>query len=89
MKTIIIDGRRCKTKEQTHDYLAKKPCIPPYYGRNLDALNDVLASWSEPICFRIRYPGSIQRNLGKYGETLLRVFHDAARENKNIRIDVK
>ena len=89
MKTIIIDCRRCKTKEETHRYLAKKLCFPPYYGNNLDALNDVLTSWEEPVCFRIRYPSSIKNNLGRYGETLIRVFENAALENRNLMLEFK
>ena len=89
MKYIIIDGRRCKNKESTHAYLAKKPCFPPYYGRSLDALHDVLTSCCEPVCFRIKYSSSITKNLGKYGETLIAVFEDAASENANIKIEIK
>lgn len=89
MKTVVIDGRRCKTKEQTQEYLARKPIFPPYYGKNLDALYDVLISCGEPIHVRIRYPASIEANLGNYGKTLLRVFREAAQANRNITVDVK
>ena len=87
MNTVVIDGRRCKTKEQTHAYLAGKPIIPPYYGKNLDALYDVLSALGEPVHVRVRYPASIEANLGKYGETLLRVFREAAAANKNLTVE--
>jgi ribonuclease inhibitor len=89
MTTIIIDGRRLRTKEQAHKYLAEKLRLPSYYGGNLDALHDVLASHNEPVYLRIRYPSSITTNLGNYGAALLRVFGDAEKENGNIRIDIE
>lgn len=87
MTTIIFDGRRFKTKERAHEYLAEKLSFPSYYSKNLDALYDVLTSYGEPTCLRIRYPASITGNLGKYGETLLRVLADAEKENKNIKVE--
>lgn len=88
MNTVVIDGRRCKTRELTHAYLAKKPIVPPYYGRNLDALYDALTS-CDSVHIRVRYPKSIEANLGQYGEKLLTVFRDAARANGNITLEIK
>ncbi|NLB42341.1 MAG: barstar family protein [Clostridiales bacterium] len=89
MTTIIIDGRRLKTKKRAHEYLAEKLSFPSYYGKNLDALHDVLTSYGKPTCLRVRYPASITTNLGKYGETLLQVLNDAEKVNKNISIDIE
>lgn len=89
MKTVTIDGRHCKTKEQTQEYLAGKLIFPPYYGKNLDALYDVLTSCGDPVHIRIRYPASIEANLGNYGKTLLRVFLEAAEASRNITLELK
>jgi len=89
MKTLIIDGRRCKTKELTFAYLSKKIDFPPYFGNNLDALHDVLISYREPLHFQIRYSSSIEKNLGVWGKNLLRVFQDAAGENVNITVQIE
>ncbi len=89
MKTIVIDGRYCKTKEQTHEYLARKPIFPAYYGKNLDALYDVLTSCGERLHIRILYSASLEANLGNYGKKLLRVFEEAAGANKNITVEIK
>ncbi len=87
--TTGIFRRRCKTKERTQEYLAGKPIFPPYYGKNLDALYDVLTSCGEPVHIRIRYPSSLRTNLGNYGQTLLRVFQEAAEANRNITVEIK
>ena len=88
MKTLIIDGRRCKTKELTFAYLLKKIKFPPYFGNNLDALHDVLTSYRESLHFHIRYSSSVEANLGIWGKNLLHVFQNAAEENKNISVEV-
>lgn len=87
-KSITIDGRRCKTKEKTHEYLAKKKGFPPYYGKNLDALADVLSSYDKNIVIKLKYTSSIRKNLGEYGETMLKIFTDAA-ERGLIFLEIK
>lgn len=86
MTVIVIDARRMKTKEAAHEYLSRKPGFPPEYGKNLDALFDVLTSLAGCV-IRIRYPKSIQKNLGEYGARLLQVMDDAAKQNENIKIE--
>ena len=87
-KILIIDGRRCKNKEKTHEYLAKKKGFPPYYGKNLDALADVLSSYDKNITIKLKYSSSIRKNLGEYGETMLKIFTDSA-EKGYITLEVK
>lgn len=85
MKDILIDGRQMKTKELAHEYLSRKPEFPQEYGRNLDALYDVLTSLSGCVV-RIRYRKSIVKYLGAYGIRLLGVIDAAAEQNKTIHI---
>ena len=77
-KTLLIDGRRCKNKVKTHEYLAKKKGFPPYYGKNLDALADVLASLDKNTVIKVKYSASITKNLGEYGEIMLKVISETA-----------
>lgn len=88
MKTVIIDGRRMKDRAGTHAYLAKKIGAPAHYGQNLDALRDVLTDCAEPTRYLIRYPASVEKKLGGYGASLLRVFRDAAEENENVTVEL-
>lgn len=88
MNTLIIDGRCCKSREATHAYLAKKPIFPPHYGKNLDALYDVLTSRGEPMRVKVRYPASIEAKLGDYGLRLMRVLWEAAKANPNITLEI-
>jgi len=46
MKDIILQGSQMQTRTAMHDHLAAVLPAPDYYGRNLDALWDVLSSGS-------------------------------------------
>ncbi|HBN82345.1 MAG TPA: barstar [Clostridiales bacterium] len=81
MRTIIIDGRRCRTKEQAHEYIARKFQAFDYYGKNLDALFDVLTSIGEHIQIKARYFSTVDYRTG-----ILHVLEDAAKVNENITL---
>jgi len=48
---IVIDGASISSEADFHTALAEKLLLPGYYGRNLDAMWDVLSTDVErPIC---------------------------------------
>ena len=59
MKELLLDAETLYTREQLHDVLTKVCGFPADYGRNLDALYDLLtaypASWCS-ACWRTRPP---------------------------------
>lgn len=83
MITCEIDLQSLDTNEKIHDFFTEILELPEHYGRNLDALFDVLTSITEEILFICvmgeELPGCANR--------MLMVLEDAARENPNIRID--
>ena len=87
MKTILLDGLYMNTKEATHIYLADRLQAPDYYGRNLDALYDILTDVCEPTLLILRRREHMLKSLGDYGETLLTVFRDAAEANGNLTFE--
>ena len=40
--TVILEGSRMIDRVAVHNHLAERLQLPSYYGRNLDALYDVL-----------------------------------------------
>ncbi|MBP5410403.1 MAG: barstar family protein [Lachnospiraceae bacterium] len=85
MKTILLDGLYMNTKEATHAYLAQRLHAPEYYGRNLDALHDILTDPCGETTLVLLYRKShMLRALGRYGEVLLKVFRDSAAENPSL-----
>ena len=59
-----------------------------YYGNNLDALWDVLMSYSSKIEIRLINKESLIANLEDYGYALIDVFEDASKENKNVIFEI-
>lgn len=62
--------------------------FPPPYGRNLDALHDVLSCWSKELTIELDQ-SSLLGTLGdRYYDTLLRMLQDTAEENPLLTITV-
>ncbi len=85
---IILDGRSMTDRELTHDLLAEKLPLPGYYGRNLDALFDLLTDCAEDIEITIVHGDEMLCHLGSYGQALLDTLWEAARENAKINISI-
>lgn len=83
MKTVTIDFRDFREKNEAHDYLKSRFAFPDYYGANLDALYDLLTE-----------PGA-EMNVLVLGENpplsdgFLSVFRDAAAFNPKFTYAVK
>ncbi len=86
MNRIILNGKRMITKEVTHAYLKRKFCFPDYYCRNLDALWDLLSTIKKDTEIIIVNASSVRESLGKYGQSLLRVFDDLNEESRHVRV---
>lgn len=81
---ITLNLRSMQSPEAAQDYLAAALALPEYYGKNLDALYDVLTDWDRPAVFRLRLPET--GDMAAYGSRLLRVFRDAADANPRISV---
>jgi RNAse (barnase) inhibitor barstar len=40
--TVVLDGRKCPTLEAFYDHIAEVMGFPAWWGRNLDALDEML-----------------------------------------------
>lgn len=83
METIYLDGGRLARREEAHDYLSTVLSLPDYYGRNLDALWDLLTEWSRPT----RLVLCRTEAMGIYGEAILGTLRDAAAENPLLQVE--
>lgn len=86
MRKITLSGWEMTTKMDAHTYLAKMLDFPSYYGRNLDALWDLLTAMDEPTEITIEDRQVILSYLGKYGEALLDVLCEAGAENPALTV---
>lgn len=88
MIRIELDGKKMLNKELTHEYIKWKLKLPEYYGKNLDALWDILSTFDKDIRIIFLNTDCAIENLGDYGQSLIQVFQDARDENHNICLEV-
>ncbi len=86
---IILDGKAMVDRPGAHSHLAERLDLPTYYGRNLDALYDVLTEIGTDTELILEDPAAVAENLGKYGEALLATMQEAAEENPHLIITLK
>lgn len=86
METVAIDGERMLNRRAAHDHLAEALSLPDYYGRNLDALYDMLTERSGPTRLIVRHRETIISWLGDYGEALCQTLEDADRANPQLEV---
>ena len=84
---VLLDGTIILDREMLHDTLATGLRLPPWYGRNLDALYDCLTDVREDTVVVLRDRGALEEHLGSYGHRCLRVLEDASRDNPHIRLE--
>lgn len=84
IREIALDAQTMTTREQAHTAFANAFAFPAEYGRNLDALYDLLCA-IPPTRFTLYHPACLTASLGRYGKVMLQVLHDAAAENPSFQ----
>jgi len=89
MTEILLDITPFEEKISLHSYLKDLLGFPFYYGANLDALYDELASIGQPVQITLVYHDHPITGHERYIPRMVEVFEAAARNNYNIRLTVK
>ena len=84
---IILDGKAMTDRVAVHTHLAQRLELPEYYGRNLDALYDVLSELTGEIL--LEDSAAVIEQLGRYGESLLATMREAAEANPGLHVTIK
>ena len=80
---IVLEGEKMLSRREAHEHLAQQLALPDYYGRNLDALYDVLTEREGPTRIIIRHGNTLLSWLGDYGKALIQ---DADRVNPGLEV---
>ena len=86
---IMLDGKAMVDRPGAHSHLAQRLDLPTYYGRNLDALYDVLTEIGEETELILTEPAAVAEQMGKYGEALLATLQEAAEENPRLIVTLQ
>ena len=84
MKQVILDGSAITTRTQFHDAVAQQLQLPEWYGRNLDALYDLLSTCPPTVLTLTN--ASALKEMFRYGDNLRLALEDAARDNPNLTL---
>ena len=85
-KAIALDCREMKDRDSLHTYLAQMLEFPAWYGRNLDALFDLLTELGPP---RLVLDLACVLEEGEpYGRAVLETLRDAADSNPHLELTV-
>ena len=86
MKTCTLYGARIADMDALHTALAESLGFPAWYGRNLDALFDLLTESTEPATLTIYDWDTLSSTLGDKAARLRRVLEDAGQDNPALTV---
>ena len=89
MQEVLIRGIDFESTEEIHDYIAEELSFPSYYGKNLDALYDVLTDLSRETRIRIDLTDTENEEIRDYLLRMEEVMEDAAAENSWLTIETE
>lgn len=87
-RIVYLDGSRMTDREQAHAQIADAFGFPSWYGRNLDALWDMLSTCDDVTVY-FGSADSVPQLLGEYGDALLDTFREAAEENPRLHLHIE
>ena len=82
MQKYTIYGARMTDREEAHIELAQSLQLPAHYGKNLDALWDVLGDMQGEII--LKDAAKLINSLEVYGCKLIQTMFEAADKNPNL-----
>ena len=85
-QVFYIDLTEVSTKEELQEALVETLTLPDYYGRNLDALYDVLTECGDGWNIIFYNAKFAQYRLGKYFDALKRLCVEATEDVCDLKI---
>ena len=87
MNYKLIDVTNIKTKKELYDAVETALDTPDYFGRNLDALHDILAGTD--LTLIILGFESLKENMGSYADALAGMLIDTENESRKFRVIIR
>ena len=89
MRYVILTGAAVENRRDLYDALEAHMELPDYFGRNLDALHDVLLHEilpAGPLTFEIEDFDALRDGIGEYAVGLRHMLKDVEREDDRLTV---
>ena len=84
---FYLDGEKMLDRQGVHEHIKEVLGLPDYYGKNLDALYDVLNELCGEVVIKNFH--DMEENLGSYAGAVMKTFVDAAAVNPEMKVRVE
>lgn len=88
MTEIYLDGSEFESAREVHEFLAEELELPSWYGKNLDALYDMLTELCEDTRIVVKLSGVKDEKLLDYFQRMAEVMEDAADVSEYLEVEV-
>ncbi|MBR5115969.1 MAG: barstar family protein [Lachnospiraceae bacterium] len=86
VRVFYIDLQEAASPAEVQESIASALPLPAHYGRNLDALYDVLTEYGCGWDLIFYHDALLSRSQPKYYETLKRLCREAAEDTPGLRV---
>ena len=89
MYKLILDGKKIASKAELFENTAEQLPLPVWFGKNLDALCDVITCDLLPkkeLCVEISSADELRKNLGGYADAVIGMFTDLAESDSRLKL---
>ena len=89
-KQCTLNGQALRSLDSFYDELSRQLSLPEHFGRNLDALWDVLSTDVEgPFEIIWQHADASRRAMGKDFESIVTLLHELKKERKDFKLVVE
>lgn len=90
IKRFTLNGSTIGSLEDLYDQLSKQLSLPEHFGRNLDALWDVLSSdIAGPFEIVWNHAEGSKRTMGKDFDRVLKLLQELEEERKDFKLKIE
>lgn len=90
VKKYMLDGRKIRSVDDLYDQIQAALSVPDFFGRNLDALWDVLSTDTEgPFEIVWKHASTSQKAMKKDFERILQFFKDLEDDRSDFKLTLE
>ncbi len=90
LKKCILNGKDIRSLDDLYDQLSSRLSFPEHFGRNLDALWDVLSADIEgPFEIEWKNANDSRKTMGKNFERAVKVLQELQKERNDFKLKIE